>query len=675
MSEPPKPRRAYSFRGILLAVILGLILASSLSTTWFGAMGLGSAIRALLDRQIKTTLDAVTGRVEELFLPTERLLKTLGKRIRDGELPTSDPLEVARTFAEALEFESGITWIYFGYADGRFAGALMQDGRIILNVSSPGESWQDWIRNSDGKLERFDSGRPAVIFDARERIWFQLADKHEGIVWTPPYDYVGGHGRGISVSEAVRAPDGSLIGVVAVDFLLEDITRYLEHLKNEFRGDTLVFSIRGQLLASPKDSHNDPIIAKIQERLEGDEAYDKIQNKGGHLIMEFSTSDDTFIAGVRRAAVPGDLDCMSAIIFSRNEVFGALEQTIRHGIFTALVALAASLVAGYFLAARIATPLRALAKDVARIARFDLGPRPDLRSDIREIRALSDSIEIMRTGLQSFSHYVPVDLVRDLMHSGGIAGLGGERREIAIMFCDLVGFTSHAENIPPEEAVKILTSYFEDFGGAIHSADGVIDKFLGDGIMALFNAPERILLPAACACRASLRGIAAMRARQSLFDVRVGLHFGPCLVGNVGTADRFTYTAIGDSVNLTSRLEGLNKHYSTRIIASTALREAAGEDEFLWRRLDRVAVAGRAAPLDIHELMGFRADADPAAAAIAGNYPSALAAFLDQDFPRALEFLAAIPAADDPSRLLRERIEHQIADPGGHKQVNAFAEK
>ncbi len=657
MVGKPKAGRAVSFRGILLTAILGLILASSFSTTWFGSLAMTNVIRSLLNRQIESSLDSVTGRVETLFEPSDRLLFSFEKRIRTGTLPITDPFVVATALSEVLQFEDGIKWISFGYADGRFAGSWMDPGLLVLNVSSPGAGPpREWTMDPAGKSVPFQREIPAPqSFDARERIWFQQASEHKGIGWTPPYDFADG-GRGLSVTHAVRADDGSLIGVLAVDFLLKDVTDYLNHLKTEFQGDTLVFSIRGNILASPTNLNSAPILERIREKLSSQEICDEVRREGGHLIMEFPADGDTFIAGMRSAAVPGDLDCVIAIVFSRKEAFGAIEETIFHGILTAIIALAISLAVGFFLAGRIANPLKSLAANVARIARFDLAPAPMAPSRIREIRALSESIDLMRDGLQSFSHYVPVDLVRDLVHRRGVAALGGERREISILFCDLAGFTSFAEHLAPEDAVETLTSYFEDFGAAIEDNDGVIDKFLGDGIMAIFNAPEQIANPAASACRAALQGIAAMRASNSRFTVRVGLHCGECLVGNVGTANRFAYTAIGDSVNLASRLEGINKLYSTQIIASSAFQEAAGDSEFLWRRLDRVTVVGRTSPLDIYELLDFRTSASAESLLIAENYSSALEAFLRGDFLQASHLLQLLPASDEPARLLLARI-------------------
>ncbi len=654
-------RKGLSFRVLLLGVVLGLILASTLSTTWLSARGMRSVILTLRDRQIETTLDAVTGRVEDLFEPSDRLLFNLSKRIRTGTLSLEHPLEVAKALSESLEFEDGIKWICFGYPDGSFAGAWTHENSVVLNTSQPGKGRpQEWELVAQGEYLPFERNDVPDSFDARERVWFQLAQSSREPTWTPPYEFADG-GTGISVALAVRDENGTLLGVLSVDFLLKDVTSYLEKLKEEFQGDSLVFSIRGHIIASAKDLDKNPLTEEIRERLENEQVWESLKKNGEHLVMDFSTPSDTYIVGVRRAGVLGNLDCVSAIIFSHKQTFGAMEENILHGAMAALVALAVALCIGGFLAGRIANPLKALSSAVSRIGRFDLSAHDMPNSGVREIRTLSESIELLRSGLQSFSHYVPVDLVRDLVKSGQVAALGGERRETVLFFCDLAGFTAYAESTPPEESVATLTGYFEDFGEAIELHGGVIDKFMGDGIMALFNAPQKIPAPAAAACRAALTGIYSMRRRDHGFAVRIGLHLGECLVGNVGTSTRFSYTAIGDCVNLASRLEGLNKSYGTRIIASAAFREAAGDEEFLWRPLDRVTVAGRTAPLDIFELVESRSVATPYQHQLVETYTKALEAYHGRDLDTTLRLLQPLEHQDEPSLLLLLRVRDLLA--------------
>lgn len=647
-----------SFRTILLTVVLGLILASTLTTTGLGARGLRVAIKTLLERQITTTLDGVTRLVESHFEPSERLLEILSRDIASGRMPLEDPLGLARMLSHDLEFEDGIAWLSFGFPNGDFAGARKAGSSLFLNVSrSDGRPPREWRVEADGPPAEISQAALPPSFDARKRIWFQMALEAGGKVWTPPYDFATGE-RGITVSQAVRTADGELLGVLTVDFFLSDVAEYLEQLTRDFRGEPLVFSIHGAILAVPKSLVDSPVLERVREVIGAD--LEKAVPGAGVRIFEIPMAHDTYFAGVRTARIPGGLECVSAIVFSRSQAFGAVDRVVWISLLTAAAALVVSLGVGFLLANRMASPLKGLAREVARVGNFQLESTPLPRSFIREVKVLSDAVERMRTGLKSFSHYVPVDLVRDLVRSGGVAALGGERRTISLMFCDLAGFTAFSEKKSPETAVETLTTYFESFGSAIEACGGVIDKFLGDGIMALFNAPEKIADAPAAACRAALRGAENFSARipssgDGPLGVRVGLHAGEVLVGNVGTASRFSYTAIGDAVNLCSRLEGLNKQYGTRILASSAIRDAAGETEFLWRHLDRVIVVGREEPLDIHELVGFRSSASSEAIARADAYSRALTAFLARRWNDADTLLTA--REDDPAaRILRQRI-------------------
>jgi len=169
-----------------------------------------------------------------------------------------------------------------------------------------------------------------------------------------------------------------------------------------------------------------------------------------------------------------------------------------------------------------------------------------------------------------------------------------------------------------------------------------VDKFMGDGIMAFWNAPTPVPDHVGQACRAALRAqarLAVMREQWAIdgrprFHARIGLHTGEVLVGTLGTQERFAYTAIGDSVNLASRLEGLNKTYGTYILASQAVRDAAGPS-FEWRRLDRVAVVGRSEGTDVYELLGETSAVPQEVMQARNAYEYALAAYFARRFDEA----------------------------------------
>lgn len=651
-----------SFRLLLLTLVLGLIVASTVSTTWLGAAGFRSVIRSILDKQVQMTLDAVTGRVEDLFEPAGRLADSLARRIERGTLSVEKPEALAILLADSLRFESGIAWIGFGYADGRFAGAWIDGREVFVNLSWPAAGPpMEWRIRPDGSWSREDRPNLPQGFDARLRPWFQIAMESSGKAWTSPYFFATGE-PGISVAQSVRGEDGHILGVITVDFLLGGIKSYLEDLKQEFRGDTLVFSIHGDLIATPKQLEQRAAINHVRELLREDSNLRSLSEGEGRLITEVDVNGETFIVGVQAADIPGGLDCVSAIIFSRQEAFGPLEATIRRSIFAALAALGVSLLAGFVLAGRIATPLGKITRQLQRIGAFDLASEQAPASSVREIMDLSGAVERMRASLASFSRYVPVELVRDLVRGGGVAEPGGERSSVVVLFCDLAGFTAYAEKTDPETAVETLTGFFENFGEAIDAQGGVIDKFLGDGIMALFDVPKPLKNAAASACRAAWNGARATGSSGAGLGVRVGIHMGDALVGNIGTSNRFAFTAIGDCVNLASRLESLNKVYGTGILVGAPVRAAAGESEFLWRIIDCASVHGRDEPLEIHELLACRGEATEQLVRIASTYESAFSAYAAREFDRARHLLEEIGSEDGPSRVLLARIEEMLED-------------
>jgi adenylate cyclase len=270
--------------------------------------------------------------------------------------------------------------------------------------------------------------------------------------------------------------------------------------------------------------------------------------------------------------------------------------------------------------------------------------------------------------MRSMGKYVPMDLVRRLYHRGEEPRLGGEATELSALFTDIKGFTEFAEIEEAGVVAARLGQYLQVMVSVIQARKGTIDKFIGDSVMAFWNAPEPVPDNAMLACSAVLACRAALEALYASpeweggpgFETRFGLHHCVASVGHFGAPERFNYTAIGDGINLASRLEGLNKHYGTAIIASAAVRDAAGPG-FLFRRLDRVAVKGKTRSLDIYELIGDSAAPMPAHVAV---YEQALEAWFEGDFEHALA-LAETQPADAPSAFLALRCRAFIAAPPG----------
>jgi adenylate cyclase len=351
---------------------------------------------------------------------------------------------------------------------------------------------------------------------------------------------------------------------------------------------------------------------------------------------------------------------------------------------TGVAFLVLSVCVATFIALRISRPLHDIANDLMQVAQFHLPSTPSPQSFIREVAVVADSADRMKSSLRSFGRYVPTDLVRSLLAHGEEARLGGETRCLTIQFSDIENFTHLSEYLSPAEVVENLAEYLECMSDTIREYQGTVDKFIGDGIMALWNAPNDVPDHATQACHASLRAqgrLEVLRQRwaadgRPLFRARIGLHTGDVIVGNFGTAERFAYTAMGDSVNLASRLESLNKAYGTYIMASAAVRDVAGPG-FEWRHLDRVAVVGRGEGTEVYELLGERGDIAPERLHERELYEEALVAYFARRFQQAaagFHKAAATCAADRAAKMMAQRAEELARMPPSYDWNGVFTQ-
>ncbi len=333
-------------------------------------------------------------------------------------------------------------------------------------------------------------------------------------------------------------------------------------------------------------------------------------------------------------------------------------------------AIAASLAVGLAVLAALAAALlvsRSIGRIVAkteRIRSLDFSDRVPVKSRITEVARLSAAVERMREGLEVFGRYVSKDLVHQVMRSPETTGVGGTRREVTVMFTDIEGFSLLSETMEPELLTDRLSRYFDALGSAISANRGMIDKYIGDSIMAFWNAPEPDPDHVANACRAALQAAAAgnrlsekwrSRGRPG-FRTRFGLHTGPAVVGNVGARDRINYTLVGAVANQASRLEGLNKVYGTEILASGEVAGATA-DRFVWRYIDRIVAAGTTEAHDIHEPLG-EADTGAQHAEFLAAWQGGRIAYAEGRFEAALASFraaAALRPDDRPSRVFIER--------------------
>jgi adenylate cyclase len=483
----------------------------------------------------------------------------------------------------------------------------------------------------------------------------------------------------VSVQQTIFDAAGKFAGVARVGLLAEQLDRVVQlRLTSMDEHDPhLIFlcDLEGRLITrgvssdtvtlSGDDLRLSPpdLPSEIAHAL----ADSKLNAIGGHTHSgHFRQNGREFLTTFR--ALPGTQDWLVGIVVPREFYLGKLV-TIRNHMLIALSVVMLLLSAGAIAILRsIKYAQEKITRESLKMNAFDFSPT-QTTSAFRDVNEVLESLEKAKTAMRAMGKYAPVDLVRKLYDDKKEPALGGELLEISIMFSDIKGFTSVSETLTPNQLARVLGLYLEELSRIIQrETNGTIDKYIGDAIMTIWNAPEPVPEHPKMACLAALRCCDAAAAlgrtpdwrHLSPFQTRFGLHCSTALVGHFGARDRMNYTAIGDAVNLASRLETLNKQYGTSIIASESIFERARQD-FDFRLLDIVAVRGKSKAIKVYELLGARQTvADKRE--LVKTYETGFTAYLARDFAGAMKILSR-NETDAPSIVLRQRCENFLHAP------------
>jgi adenylate cyclase len=289
-----------------------------------------------------------------------------------------------------------------------------------------------------------------------------------------------------------------------------------------------------------------------------------------------------------------------------------------------------------------------------------------------------EQLRLKKRILDTFGKYIDPRVVQDLIDAPMLAA-EGHRRVMTVLFCDVAGFTTTSERMTPQGLVKILNQYFSTMSAPIRDNDGIIDKYIGDAIMAYWGPPfnkdsEQTRLASLAAIdmvdrldslRDSFPELLGIRTAPISFDLRIGVATGEALVGSIGSEQMMNYTVIGDTANLAARLESANKIYGSRILVSEAT--ALGAADFVEaREIDLVAMAGQTEPERIYEIMGRKGELTIEQRELRAHFAEGLAAYRARSWEearRAFSQALEIAPNDGPSRAFMARMEAFVAAP------------
>jgi len=372
-------------------------------------------------------------------------------------------------------------------------------------------------------------------------------------------------------------------------------------------------------------------------------------------------------------------DMLAQVGASAATVLAAQQRTIIISAVVTVIAAVLGFVFAMLVGSGITRPVMRLLQGTREVeaGRLDGAITVTTQDEIGELSAaFNRMIETLRHNQrirETFGRYINPRIAEGLLDQPAIAATEGQRRVMTVMFCDMKGFTSLSEGVTPRGLVKIMNLYLSTMSAPIHAHRGIIDKYIGDAIMAYWGAPfveetEQTQLASLAAIdmigqvaqlRKDLPELLGVRAIPADCDVRIGIATGEVLVGSIGSEFMMSYTVLGDTVNLASRLEGANRFYGGRSLISEAT--AAGcADTIELREIDRLVVMGQSQPQTVFEIMAGKDQLTPAQTLLRQHYAEGLAAYRERRWDDAARAFAAaldVVPGDGPSLAFKTRVE------------------
>lgn len=691
--------RATLTLGLLgVAATVALLLAVLLSQWGDSLLAASERLRDAASRRAEAT-------VGRTLRGVEAALATVDSQIRTGTVDGNDPLSVERVlFAQVLAnpdlAEATLTW-----GGDRGAGAA---GRGVCQVSvvregapshvttrrtrSSGSGFVVEVRSRPADSPRF--GEPAFVSlaepgeDPRLHLTFQSTVEHSRFsddpLWTDLH-YAEADARlpeaerrvVATAMTAVKDSAGRFLGVLRAGLLasrLDDVGRiHVDESDGDDPHQVFLADAEGRLVirARPGQAFEDQggdlrpsskvLSAEMRAAL-AQPALREVTAEQPRRSGRFEVDGRAFLLSAR--FLEGAQGWRVGVLVPEAHYLGDLERTRRWLLGASAIAMIGLVAIGGWTLGSIRRSLGRMVDSAAHMRRFDFRAGP-VGSPFADVAALMQDLEQAKTALRAMGKYVPIDLVRQLYQAREEPQLGGELRDMTILFTDIEGFTALSERLHPDALARALGSYLGAMTAAIHAEGGTVDKYIGDAVMAFWNAPvlrenhPSRACSAALSCRDATTRLFSSPDWQGLprLRTRFGLHRDEVRVGHFGAPDRMSYTVLGDGVNLASRLEGLNKVYGTTILASQAVRDAAAG--FSFRLLDLVAVKGKTTATALFELVGR---AEDGLRAEHHDYERALGAYRERRFAEALRILGPHDA-DPPSRVLAQRCRRFLDEP------------
>ncbi len=545
-------------------------------------------------------------------------------------------------FLEVLRNVPNATSIYGGYPDGSYIQVINAASPHVRTALSAPTGTAFAVRTIAQREEkdvistlRFLDADDRLLeerkfeyatFDPRQRPWYKLVVRHGAPVSVGPY--VTGTLKVPTLTMAVPMNGDGRV-VIGINIHLETVSRLLDAQEISPRARSYIIDERNRLVAHSDAAMMSRILGTWSVGRGADETAARSLDRTVETVVRlrqsppyasgggaagFDVDGVSYLAQIAPITFSGLFKGSSvAIVVPLEDLVSQANRQLARNFAMAAAFVITGIAAAILLSRLISRSLYQLADEARRIGDLDFAGKGASHSWISEINTLASALGASRRAISQFALYVPREVVRQIVDPARTSLVKAKRQDVTVLFTDIRDFTTISEQHSPEDVVDILSVYFELLNRLAEHHDGTVVQYLGDSVFVMWNAPVADVCHVENACRC----VIAMKAEVDDLNennrnngrpelvTRFGLHTGQAVVGSFGAVARQQYTAMGDTINVSSRLEGLNKEFGTSILASAAV-ERVVRDLFAFRSIGTVKVKGRAETLDIFELLGDR---------------------------------------------------------------------
>ena len=685
-----------TLRASVVVLIVASIVLSGLTTFIVAYKGSKRSVYYIAENMMDEMSSAIADKTTGYMHGAESIIKELKYMLVNDNFNLDDEAVFLQLLREILVINEEIGSIYLGRPDGSFTMVKrMLDGSISYRVIKRTRETVsiDWIHDNDANTVYFSDEILPIDqgYDPRSRSWYNLAIDKDELVWQDVYVFSSDHIPGITC--AIPAyKDNELIGVLGVDIGVAEFSFFLGDLDLSEAGEAVLLNNKDDLIAVSSDrstnldrfdrfiksnQDNDKLelipAAKSENPLIRDSYLTYQTTKNVQQLPVFHTNGKTYATFYKNFSPNDYFNWSIGIIIPE---LSLMAQVNRNNIIVITLGsffMILSLLIGLKFSKSISKPLRLLSSEMEKVQAFSLNDIEEVPSVIQEVNEMNHSFANMVTGLRSFNKYVPSNLVSKLISLGKEAVIGGEKKVLTLFFSDIRNFTTICEKFDHVHLVKELEKYLSIMSKNIIHSSGTVDKYMGDGIMAFWGAPDEVKDHAlqacytALDCQTRLREISqdAPTGLFAQFYTRIGINTGEVIVGNMGSDERLDYTVIGDPANLASRLEGLNKVYGTHIIISESTYDYV-KNQVEVRLLDRVAVKGKHQGVRIYELISRKGEIDKTGEQFIQESDYGASLYFNKEWEKAASVytkLLQMKSGDVLSRTMLTRCQEYLENP------------